>query len=39
MLEETLSQFIEFFMFQYFDEQFERTILDNEYGSWHHLIG
>ena len=29
MLEESLSQFIKFFMFQYFDEQFERTILDN----------
>ena len=39
MLEERLSQLIKLFMFQYFDEQFEHTILDNGYGSWHHLIG
>ena len=39
MLQERLFQFIKLFMFQYFDEPFERTILDNEYGSWHNLIG
>lgn len=32
MLEERLCRLIKLFMFQYFDEQFEDTISENEHG-------